>query len=292
MPTPQEPTDRTFNPIEIIRRLGPAGVLGALWCILPGVAGIVLLTRIRFMSEWLSEYSEGEAIAIYVGVFIVSAGCGFLPTYAQAILGGWIFNAPIGGWTFRVPISSTPVGIPIGIPAALAGFTGGSLIGYAVTRIVTRDRVERLIQEDARAMAIREVLIGHGFWRTLGIVTLIRVPPNSPFALTSLVMASAGVRVLPYVLGTAIGMAPRTAIAVFFAAAAANTGAEDIQSFVKHGLGMWWMLGGLVVMLIVLGILGLIANRAIDQVVLRPNRERSSSAGDPDSSTALNEVGP
>lgn len=240
--------------------MGPAGILGIAWCIFPGVAGFLLLANIKPMSDWLNGFSDAQAVGIYVGIFIITAGCGFLPTYAQAVLGGWIF------------------GTVVGVPAALAGFTGGSLIGGFITKVVSRNRVEHLIEEDARVLAIREALIGHGFWRTLGIVTLIRIPPNSPFAITNFIMASAGVRLLPYTLGTLIGMAPRTIIAVSFAAAAAESGAEDIQSFVKHGLGPWWLLGGIVVMLIVLGIIGAIANKAIDRVVLRPGQGPETEA--------------
>ena len=61
-------------------------------------------------------------------------------------------------------------------------------------------------------------------------------------------------------------MLPRTAIAVAFAAAAQSTGAEDIQAFVREGLGIWVMIGGIVAMIIVIAVIGVLAQRALTQL--------------------------
>jgi len=233
---------------EIARRLGPAGVLGLLWTILPALGGFLLLAKIGIVSDWLNAH-PGLGVALYIVIFALSSGLGLLPTYAQAILGGWVF------------------GFPVGFPAALAGFTGGSLVGYVVARTVSRERVERLIEEHRKARVVRKALIGQGFWRTLGIVTLVRVPPNSPFALTNFVLATSGVRKRIYLIGTAIGMAPRTGVAIGLAAAGAASGARDIQDFVKEGPGLAVFIGGLVALVVVLGIIAHIGNKAIEKVM-------------------------
>lgn len=226
------------------RRLGPPGLLAALWTITPAVAGGAVLVYVGTVSNWLLAQGSG-GIAIYVIVFVLAGGLGLLPTYAQAIIGGWVFA------------------FTIGFPAALAGFTGAAILGYLIARTVSQDRVDRLVTENPRAKAVRDALIGHGFLRTTGIVALLRCPPNSPFALTNLVMASTGVGLLPFAIGTVLGMIPRTGIAVYFAAMASATGARDIQGFISDGLGPAIFVGGLVVMFIVLGVIGHIANRAI-----------------------------
>lgn len=230
-----------------LRNLGPAGLLGVLWATFPGICGILLLANIGPASDWLRSHGSA-GLAVYIVVFIVSAGLGFLPTFAQAILGGWVF------------------GVAQGLPAALAGFGGGALIGYAVSRTVARRRVERLIEVNVKARAVRDTLIGRGPWRTFGLVALLRVPPNSPFALTNLIMASTGVPLLQFLLGTIVGMIPRTAIAVTMAAAAAQTGAKDIQAFVKSGPGPAYLIGGLVALVIALAIIGRLANKAVEKV--------------------------
>ncbi len=231
------------------KRLGPAGVLGVLWALFPAICGFVLLGSIGRASDWLGAMPE-TGIYVYIAIFIVSAGFGLLPTYSQAILGGWVF------------------GIAGGFLAALAGFTGASVIGFFITRLVSQDKVEKEIADHVKARAVRDALIGHGFWRTLGTVALLRFPPNSPFALTNLAMSSAGVKLIPFIIGTAIGMAPRTAVAVVMAAKAADTGAKDIQAFLDDSKGILTIAIGLVVMFAVLALIGWIANQAIAKVLV------------------------
>lgn len=244
---------------EVARRLGPALVLGVLWAFAPAVCGIALLANIGGISDWL-EGHRGLGLPLYILIFAFSAGFGLLPTYAQAILGGWVF------------------GLAAGFPAALAGFAGGAAIGYVVARTVAKRRAERLIDENPKARAVRDALIGHGFWRTLLIVALIRVPPNSPFALTNLVMAGTGVSRRAYLIGTLLGMSPRTGLAVGLASAAAATGARDIQSFVKEGPGVYVLAGGLLALFVVVAVIGHIAQQALRKVTGTPSGPRAAGA--------------
>ncbi len=243
--TPPAETGAGMSSKELVRKLGPTGILGILWGTMPAVCGILLLANIETLSGWLKEHPE-LGFAGYVCVFMVSAGLGLLPTYAQSILGGWVFGA---AW---------------GLPGALAGFAGGAVIGYFIAKTVSQDRVEQVIKAKPKWRAVRDALVGGGFWKTLGMVALVRVPPNSPFALTNLVLSTTGVPLLPYAIGTAIGMLPRTALAVGLAAAGASTGAEGIRDFVGQSKNSKWLLiGGLVLMFVVLAVVGHIANKAL-----------------------------
>lgn len=239
-PAPSSP------PFSLARALGPTGLLGIAWTAAPAVCGTLLLASLGPVSEWLL-FHRPAGLALFTLVFVLGAGLGILPTYAQSILGGWVF------------------GVAAGLSAALVGFTGGGLLGYQVARRVSQDRVEALIEANPRARAIRDALVGRGPWRTLLVVALLRLPPNSPFALTNLVMATTGVPLPAFVAGTFLGMLPRTAVAVALAAAAAATGAEDIQTFVRHR-GPWLLAAGVVGGMAVLGVLGAIARRALRRV--------------------------
>ena len=95
---------------------------------MPMVVGITLLVQLGPASAWLQSLGNW-GVVFYVLIFIVSSGLGLLPPYAQAVLGGWVF------------------GITVGLPAALIGFTGGSIIGYAVARLVSRDKVEKVVEK-------------------------------------------------------------------------------------------------------------------------------------------------
>ena len=226
---------------EIFRRLGPAGYLAVAWAALPALGGILLLANLGTVSEWLVSH-KGIGLALYIAIFIVSAGLGLLPTYAQALLAGWAF------------------GIALGFPAALAGFVGASMVGYLMARLASKDRAERLIAEHPKWRAVRDALIGHGFWKTLGIVTLLRIPPNSPFALTNLVMASTGVSKRVFLIGTALGMAPRTAIAVWLATQVQELTDESVPK------PMWLKITGIASVVVVFAILYVIGDRAVKKV--------------------------
>lgn len=230
-----------------IKALGPAGVLAVLWLIAPAALGFTLLAYLGPVSDWLLS-TGAAAPLLFALIFAVTSGLGLLPTYAQAVLGGWVF------------------GIAIGLPAALVGFIGGSLIGWCIARLVSRRRVEDAIERHAQSRVIRTALVGHGFWRTMGIVTLIRIPPNSPFALTNLAMAACGVRLPAYTIGTALGMTPRTAVIIAIAAAGSASGAKDLQEFIGDGPGFWVFAGGIVAMIVVFAVIASIAKKALAKV--------------------------
>lgn len=243
---PLRMTDSPESKRRFWRRVGPTGLLGLAWIIAPPLAGIYLLVEIESISQWLLDHRD-FGIILYTVIFILSAGVGLLPTYAQAILGGWVF------------------GLWLGYPAALLGFAGASVIGYLIARTVSKDRIIRQVEENVKARAIRDSLIGHGPVKTFFVVTLLRMPPNSPFALTNLIMASTGVALLPYVIGTLIGMAPRTGAAVFLAHMGRQSGANNITEVIEHR-GTITIVIGLVLTFIVLGIIGYMANRALERV--------------------------
>ncbi len=232
--------------------LGPVAALGALWTASPAILGSLLVAYLPFVADQLNELGSA-AWPAYIVLFVVSAGIGFLPTYGQSILGGWAF------------------GFAVGFPGAMLGFVGGSVIGYFIARSVSREKVKTVLEANPKARAVRDALIGKGFLPTTGIVALIRLPPNSPFALTNLVLASAGVRLLPYIIGTAIGMAPRTAIAVWIAAAAHVEGATSIVDVFKHHDWRVWA-GGIAAVGVVVMVLAWIGNRAIARVTGAPSK--------------------
>lgn len=257
--TPEQaetPTDNQESLGEIIKRLGPAAWLGIAWFTLPAAAGITLLVNMRFAQELLIGTEEhpglplAQGVAIYVAIFIVTAGLGVLPTVSQAILAGFAF------------------GLKWGFPAAMLGFTGASVIGYFVARYVARDRIESEIHKHKKVEIIRDAFIRHGFARALLILTLLRVPPNSPFALTNYAMSVSGVRFVPFMIATIVGMAPRTFAAVWIGAQA--------ESWDQVHKPKWLIIGGIVLAVVILVGLGQLANKAIEQAMRRgelPNEE-------------------
>jgi uncharacterized membrane protein YdjX (TVP38/TMEM64 family) len=233
-------------------RLRASMALGILWIAAPPIAGTYLLVKLGPIGAILNE-DPTLGFWAYVAVFAVSAGLGILPTYAQAILGGWVF----GMWG--------------GLAGAMLGFTGGAAIGMLFSRAVAGSSVERWIQSHPKASVVTKALVGGSPGKTFGIVALVRLPPNSPFAITNLALGTTGVPFFLALAATAVGMLPRTAVACLFASQAAATGAEDIQSLVKEG-GWTAFVVGLVVMFAVVAVIGKIASHALERVTAGENK--------------------
>jgi uncharacterized membrane protein YdjX (TVP38/TMEM64 family) len=234
-PQPDEPAfARAF------RRLGPAGWLAVAATFLPLLGTVTLLTSLTRLAPWLESH-QTTGLAIYIAGFALLSGIAILPTHASAILGGWAFK------------------FAEGFPAAMAGFLGGALIGYSIARRASGDRAVKLIEENPKWRAVYDALLGSGFWKTMLIVALLRLPPNSPFALTNLVLAATRVPLFAFIVGTLIGMMPRISLVVYLASHASE---------LDFSLGKSWgmLAGGIVVLLIVFAIIGHIAKRAIDRL--------------------------
>jgi uncharacterized membrane protein YdjX (TVP38/TMEM64 family) len=229
------------------RRLVFSTILGILWTILPGLAGAFILVYLERIAGIL-QTDLGLGFWAYVAVFAVSAGLGILPTYSQSFLGGWVF------------------GFAYGLTGALMGFVGGAAIGYIVSRAVSGSSLERVVSRYPRAHVIRCALLGGSTAKTFAMISLIRLPPNSPFALTNFALSTMGAPFLLTIAATAVGMLPRTAIACYLAAAGAATGAANLKDLVKEQ-GLPVVIGGFVAGIVVIVIIGQVAKRALDTMV-------------------------
>ncbi len=222
------------------KKVGPLGPLAAFAVVMPPVSGMLLLGTLHEVGPWLRDHG-GAGLAIYVVGFTVLGGLALLPTYAQSMLGGWAF------------------GVGAGAAAALVGFVGAALVSYGLARRVSGDRVERLLVEHAKWHAVYAALLRSGFWKATLIITLLRLPPNAPFAASNLAMAALAVPVGPFTLGTLAGLAPRTT-------AVAALGAGLSQLDLADRTQTAWFAAGLAVTVAVLAVLGWLANRALREV--------------------------
>jgi uncharacterized membrane protein YdjX (TVP38/TMEM64 family) len=230
--------------VSVVKELGPAGILALAWTVFPPLGSVVLYVYMNTTGEWLRGH-EAAGIVLYIAGFAFLAGLGLLPTYASAILGGWAF------------------GFSAGFPAAMAGFALGALVGYTVGTLVSGDLVVRMVDRRPKVRAVCGALVGGGAGKTFGIVTLLRVPPNSPFALTNLALASVKVPLWTYLGATLVGMAPRTAAMVWIGGELQGLLAEDAAKAEKP---TWLIVGGIVSVVAVALVIGSLANRALNRM--------------------------
>ncbi|MAD78658.1 MAG: hypothetical protein CMJ51_04720 [Planctomycetaceae bacterium] len=240
------------------------GALAAAWALVPAGLGFLLLARIGWVAEVYTGIIDEQglviAIAIYALIFGVTAGLGLLPTYAQAILGGWIF------------------GTVFGTVGAMMGILLGALLGHGLARLISGNRVEAIIERRPKVLAVRNALVDAGLMRSIGIVALLRVSPNSPFALSNLALGGSRTPLIAMFFGTAFGMLPRTALAAGFAAAAAADGSKDLVDVVRQK-GLPLTLVGILTLLITVAVIAAVGNAALKRVV--PGVDSDQASGGP-----------
>lgn len=173
--------------------------LSAATAVVPIVISTMLLVFAPAAGNWLRENWQ---IGIFVYVFFVWIVCGFalLPTNVIGILCGWGF------------------GFPLGICLHILGIVGAALISKFVLAPLAGNNLQEFLEHHKKAKVLYKALLQNNFKRTTLIITLLRFSPAMPFALTNLLMAAARVPLISFLIGTFVGMIPRSAAVVFFGA--------------------------------------------------------------------------
>jgi uncharacterized membrane protein YdjX (TVP38/TMEM64 family) len=200
----------------------------------PPLGGFLLLATLTTFAPWLRAH-EGLGFLTYFVLTVLLVGFSFLPTFACAIFAGWAFGFALGATT------------------AVLALTAASIVAYALGRWIARDRV---LAEKPRWRAVQQALLGQNSRRTVFVVTLLRIPPASPFAIVNFVLAAARVPLWDYTLGTFLGLVPRTAAAAFAAASLEQLRFKDVTDRTT-------LIAGLVATILVVAVLGSYANRAL-----------------------------
>lgn len=219
MSTPEKTEQRSDGlsaALREARSLGHVSVLAVLCASLPALGGFLLLGSAPALRAWLNpEDSPVPALpALYAMAFGLATGFALLPTYALSAVSGYLFGQTVGS------------------VVAMAGVAGGAVIGWLWASNLASAKVSERLSQSPRAEAVRRALVERDGLSATGLVTLLRFPPNSPFALTNLAMGAGGVRFVPFIVGTVAGMAPRTVLAALIGGAAA-----DLAAAMRQGAG-------------------------------------------------------
>jgi len=189
---------------------GSAGVwglvaLGGLVVVLPAVGAVGLYEPIRELAETV----RGQGLrwwAVFVAAAAVLCGAAVMPTHGVSLAAGFMFGAV---W---------------GVGAAMASVAAGSGLGWWWSRRAAGDRLRALVSRSGAGRTLTAALVDARGWRAVLAVTLARLPPQVPFALGNLAAASVGVRPGAFLLGTAVGMAPRVAVVAWIGSELATLG--------------------------------------------------------------------
>ena len=207
MPPPETPVERSHH---LARRLAPlaaaVALAGAAFYVL-GRDGLSLEAMVRHRAEIDAFVAAHWALAVltYIGIYIA--------VVALSVPGA-IFLTVCGGFLF---------GLPVGAAAAALGATIGATIIFMLARTA-------LCEPLLRRAGPRVTKLAQGFRDdAFSYLLFLRLVPAFPFFLVNLVPAFAGVRLLPFVTATAIGVIPGSAVYAF-----AGTGLDSVIAMQKQ----------------------------------------------------------
>jgi uncharacterized membrane protein YdjX (TVP38/TMEM64 family) len=179
-------------------------------------------------TEWVDRYVRdeglwGEVIFIAVGAAVTAVG---LPRQTIAFLGGYAFGAALG------------------TVLALVATLAGGMAAYGWARLLGREWAERRLagRFGHRLRPLRDVLADSPFGATLALRLL---PVGNNLALNTLA-GMAGLRVLPFMAGSALGYLPQTLVFALLGKGIRVEGAWQLGLSVvllaaSMALGFWLM---------------------------------------------------
>ena len=193
-----------------VRRLVPLAIIVA-------AAAAVYLTVGRGMISLESLVQHRAAIDQFVMSHRPLAVLAYIALYTMAValsLPGATFLTVSGGFLF---------GLGLGAGAAVIGATAGATVIFLVARTALGEPLLR--RAGPRALKLAENFRDDAF----SYLLFLRLVPAFPFFLVNLVPAFAGVRLLPFVAATALGIIPG-AVAYAFA----GTGLDSVIAAQKN----------------------------------------------------------
>lgn len=225
-----------------LRDLGRLAPMALVTAFLPMVGSSALLVLGYPIGHWMQANPVLGAATFVVGTFFF-CGLALLPTNLIGILAGWAF----GFW--------------IGLFLLITGVVGSATISYFINLRLTGETLTALTRRNARAEAIHRALINEGFLRTTSVITLIRMSVVMPFAFSNFFFAAARVPVPSFVLGTFLGMLPRSGAMVLIGAGLSVLTFDNFND-------VWFLAAGIPATIIVIIIIGVISRRALDRLTI------------------------
>jgi len=212
------------------------------------VVAIVVLGReihehLRAMENWIAGLGIWGPIA-FVALIVVATSL-LVPDTALAIAAGALFGFVVGG-------------IVVVVGGLLA-----AMVQYALARRLLRGAIQR---ETARRASLRSIVEAVRR-REIGIQVLVRLTPLGP-AMVSYLMGAAGVRFGGFMLACLV-MIPAFLVEVYFGHAGVHV--ASMAGRIRGGFDLrdGLLLGGLVAVIVVMGLVGRVARRAIQEAAAK-----------------------
>ena len=225
------------------RGLGRATSVAIVATLLPIIGSLSIPTIGLMFAPSLAKMGWG-GVAIFASAFALLGAAALAPTYTTSMIAGWTF------------------GFARGFPAVAAGLVIGAVFCYLGAKRLAYKRVASTFAEHPKWNIVRRALLDDKWHKTLWIVFLLRLSPVLPFGTTNVLLATTGVPLGVYIVGTVLGLTPRIALI-----ALAAQGAERLDLKTSES---WWLLaGGLGATAICIFVLAVIGKRALERATRR-----------------------
>ena len=223
-----------------IKEFGSLTPIAFVTAFLPILGSAVLIAFAYPLGYWLRENWE-IGMPLYLLGVLIFCGLALLPTNVIGLLGGWAFS------------------FDLGIAVLITGIVGAATLSFLIHSRIAGDKLTHVFESHPRAKAIYEALVGQSVWRATLIISLLRMSPAMPFALTNFLMASARVPLKSFVVGTFFGMLPRSSAVVFVGSGLSELNLDNPQS-------SWLLIFGIIATIISVIIIGNISKRALERL--------------------------
>lgn len=222
----------------------PAMVAG-LAAVGPAVGGVAALAVAYRYSDTLRAGGTDFGLAATGLLLCGVLGCSvfLLPTYALAVVAGWSLGAV---WGAAVATLAATFAAPLGY------LLGGRLAGPGL---------DRWAGQYPQAEAVFESVRHAGAVPAAGLIALLRLSPVVPYGMINVLAAVAGVRRVPFLLGTLAGLAPRVTVMAYWSSKLEQLDAGELET--RPGM----LIAGAVATLAAVLLLGVWGRRVLTGVV-------------------------
>ncbi|WP_316527864.1 TVP38/TMEM64 family protein [Kitasatospora brasiliensis] len=193
-------------PIPAVAPRSPWWRFAALVVVLTAAAGSLLLwSPTEVLSGGLADRMPGYWFGPLFALVYALGTLAFMPRLALNAAAGLLF------------------GFQLGMALALLGTVVGAVVAFALGRSLGREALRPYLRGKWLG-AMDQRFTEKGFRSVL----VLRLVPGMPFQATNYGAAFSGVRFLPFILATTIGVVPNTAV---YVTAAASAGRPDSAAF-------------------------------------------------------------
>lgn len=188
---------------------------------------VAIIAALRFLPAgiWFRRfqmYVHGLGVIGYVVYALAYAVAGlFFPASILTLGAGALFGVVAGS-------------IVVAVGATLA-----ATIAFVLARTVLRERIEQMAAANARFRAVDEAISREG----VKIVFLVRLSAVFPFLFINYAFGLTGIRLVPYMVATFLGILPLTVAFVYLGAAGVAVGTESTAKIVITVIGAVIALG-------------------------------------------------